>query len=381
MNDRFTLEEIPAEWLAAGIDVDRLPTRSELEAIPLQQSRTIPDIATNGETAIIDLGSLGGLFVYWFVDGRGITVGMRLKILGSTSDLGSATINPQSPTISITAPEVWGYQATLSAGVDTRRCELFVSVSLKCGWPLNKTLEGKVAIPYGRPWPMLQPGDLVADGITPEMAAALRDTPGQDFPPPRPGFVQNDPATSTIVRTLLWLVNGDGYVSAVVRSAEALQAQDANVDPNNLLLAIGLSGQGGVGAGVSVAAGVYITGGGEVGWFGGGSIDFGYILGASLGVSFYLFWTGTKGFGGASFGVSLSVGKSLGPKFPAGPSVTVTFYWTLAPRSHSLPAGVCFTVGFGVSPIPVSGYISFGYTYVQKLGQVWNADTALPAPE
>lgn len=377
--DRFSLEEIPAEWLAAGVDVDQLPDRQALQAIPRQQSRVVAEIMSNGELPIIDLGPVGGLFVYWVLDGRGITVGMRLKVLTENVNLGSATINPQSPTIRIVGPDIGGYVATLAAGVDTTRCELFVEATLKCGFPIYDTIGGRVGIVYARPWPLLQPGTIEADGITPEMAAEIRNAPERRYPAPRPGFVQNDPTTSTIARTLLWLVNAQGYITAVRVSAEALQAQDALVDPNDLLLAIGLGGQLGVTFGVSGAAGVYITGGGEVGWFGTGSIDIGMIAGVSVGLSFYVFWTGTKGFGGASVGVNLSAGRGLGPKCPIGPYVTIAFYWSIAPRNHSLPAGFCFSIGLGTSPVPLSGYASFGYTYVQKLTQVWNRPAALPA--
>ena len=377
-NDKFSIEDVPAEILDTGFDIENLPTRTDIQAIERMQSTVVTNVMTNGEIAIIDLGRVGGLFVYWALSGRGITVGMRLKIFGTAHDLGSATINQSSPTITIEGPDVLGYQARLSAGVDTSTCELFAEAALKCPWPINDTLRGRLSIRYGRPWPRLEPGSIVADGITREIAANIKNAPETRYATPNPGYIQNDPVTSAVVQTLLWLMNAAGYIGAVRISAEELHAKEALPDPNNLLLAIGIAGQAGVGVGVAGALGVYITGGGEVGWFGSGGVDLGAFASISVGVAVYVFWTGTKGFSGASFGINISAGKGLGPKFPIGPSVTVSMYWTLSPRNHSLPAGFCLNFGIGLSPIPVSGYITFGYTYIGKLGQVWNLPAGSP---
>ena len=376
-NNRFSIDEVPAELLERGLDIDKLPTRSEIGAIGRMQSTVVPQIMTNGEIPIIDLGWIGGLSVYWALGVRGITVGMRLRIFGETHDLGSATINQDNPAITIEGPEILGYQARLTAGVDISKCELFVDARLRCGFPIYDTLGGKLSIAYGRPWPQLEPGRIVADGITPELAANIRNTPERQYPAPNPGFIQNDPVTSTVVRTMMWLVNAAGYIDAVRISAETLQAEDQTFDPNKLLLAFSISGQAGVGAGIAGATGFYITGGGEVGWFGSGGVDLGLFAGISFSIPVYVFWTGTKGFGGSSFAINISVGRSLGPKFPLGPSVTVSFYWEMSPRNHSLPAGFCFALGFGFSPTPVSAYITFGHTYIVKLGQVWKLPEGL----
>lgn len=373
-NTDFLLENVPTELLEMGIDPNNLPTRAEIEAIPKEQSTSIPQIMSNGEFPIIDLLDIVKLIVYWRIDGRGITVGMRLEIPTGQHDLGSATINIDNPRISITAPEIAGYQASLSAGVDTSKCELFIEAKLKAGFPFNDTFHGRLSITYGRPWPQPESGAIVPEGITAEIADNIRNAPGRTFEQPRPGFIQNDRLTSTVVQTMLWLVNGLGYIDSIRLTAETLQASNPSFDVNDLVFAVGVAGQGGVGLGVQKVLGLYITGGGEVGWFGSNSILIGAILSISVGVPVYIFWTGTKGFAGVSFGANITVGKSLGPKFPLGFGVTISIYWS-ATSQTALPGGFCFAISFGIAPVPVQGYGSFGYRYIGQLAQVWGSPT------
>jgi hypothetical protein len=365
------LGPIPSHILALGVDPASVPTAAEIAAVPRHQGRTIETIASSGQVKIIDLGAGTSLDVFWRLDGAGITVGLRMYILHRGYDLGSQTIDPNHPTVTIRGPDIAGYQAIVSAGVDTARCVLFIRATFRAGWPIDDTFTGEVAVPYARPFPPLTTGSVVADGITPEMAAAIRAAPSTPFRQPTPGFIQRDPVTTAAVSTLLWLVNAAGYVTSVRLTAEALAAADEGFSPSDLLFAIGIAGQGGVGLGVEAAAGFYITGGGEVGWFGSGGIDIGAFASISIGVPVYVYWTGTRGFGGTSMGINIGVGKSLGPKCPVGVGVTVSVYWSLGQPQSSLPAGFCVNFSIGASPIPVQAYASFGYTYVGKLAQVW----------
>ncbi|HYG80071.1 MAG TPA: hypothetical protein VD861_06770, partial [Pyrinomonadaceae bacterium] len=182
-----------------------------------------------------------------------------------------------------------------------------------------------------------------------------------------------DPVTTAAVQTLMWLVGAGGYVEQVGHCVNEMAALDASLDPKKLLFALGLAGQAGVGVGVEGAAGIYITGGGEVGWFGSVGIDIGPFISLSGGIAAYVFWTGTEGFGGVSMGISVGVGKSLGPECPIGIGVNCAVYWSLGEPQSAAPSGFCVQLTIGASPIPVQGYASFGYTYIHKLLQVWGS--------
>lgn len=365
------LGPVPSHILALGVDPEAIPTAAEIAAIPQHQRRSIESVTSSGRMTLIDLGWGTSLDVLWRLDGAGITVVLRMYILGTGHDLGSQTIDPNNPTITIRGPDIAGYQAIMSAGVDTSRCVLFIRATLRAGWPFDRTVSGELAVPYARPFPPLVPGSVVADEITPEMAEAIRAAPARSFRQPTPGFIQRDPVTTAAVSTLLWLVDAAGYITSVRLTAEELAEANEGFSPSDLLFAIGISGQGGVGIGVEGAAGFYITGGGEVGWFGSGGVDVGAFASISLGVPVYVYWTGTRGFGGTSMGINIGVGKSLGPKCPVGVGVTVSVYWSLGQPQSALPAGFCVNFSIGASPIPVQAYASFGYTYIGKLAQVW----------
>lgn len=371
--------EIDTYLPGLGLEKKHFPSPLEISRIKRNQTFAPAGMSPLGESVIIDLGWLGGLFVYWEMGFRGLTIGLRLKLLGTTHDLGSATIDQKNPVVTIDGPDIGGYVATLSAGVNTAKCELFVDVRLKCPWPINDTLGGKLAIIYARPLPQVRRGKIQADGITPEMAEAIRNTPERIFKTPPPGFIQRDEVTSTILRTVLWLINGYDYIAEARLTAEAISAADPAFDPNKLLIAFGIAGNYGVGVGVDGAAGFYITGGGEVGWFGSIGMSIGLLVGISGGVAIYVFWTGTRGFSGASLSVTLAVGRSLGPKFPFGIGASVSLFWSVNPRGNFMPQGFCVGVSIGIgNPLPVAGYITFGQTYIGKLGQVWGKQALLP---
>lgn len=379
-NLRFTLEDAPEEVRPFIGDPAFIPTREEIEAA----AENIKPLVFEGvqspaeaEIDIIRISDGNRLAIMWDITERGITVGGRLYIFGTRYDLGSATISPKSPTIEIQGPEIVGYQATLSGGVDTTRCVLFVRAKLKCGFPIFRTFDNELALPYARPWPTFRPGWIDAVTVTKEMADNIRSAPARQFMQPRPGFIQNDPVTSAAVQTLMWLVNAGDYPGQVRARAQELAALDASIDWTQMLFALGISGQAGVGVGVEGAAGIYITGGGEVGWFGSGAIDIGAFASISAGVAGYVFWTGTQGFGGVSMGITVGAGKSLGPECPVGVGVNVSVYWSLGQSQSAAPSGFCMQLSIGASPIPIQGYASFGYTYVHKLLQVWGSDAGV----
>ncbi len=379
LKSHYTLDDVPPELRAYIGDPASIPTRENVEAAEAKMKPIVFEglqRPSESEIDIIRIDQHNRLALLWSLDGRGITIGARLYVFGKRNDLGSATINPASPTVEIVGPELLGYQARLAAGVDTGRCVLFVRAQLKCGWPINKTFSNELSLPYAKPWPAFKPGWIQAVTVTKEMADNIRGTPARKFNQPRPGFIQNDPVTSTAVQTLMWLVNSLGYIDQVRIRAEEIAKTDSNLDPKLLLFALGIAGQAGVGIGVEGALGLYITGGGEVGWFGAAGIDVGAFASISAGIAGYVFWTGTAGFGGVSMGITIGVGKSLGPECPAGVGVNVSVYWSLGQPVSALPSGFCVQLSLGVSPIPVQGYASFGYTYVQKLAQVWGGQTA-----
>jgi hypothetical protein len=377
-NLRLTLDDVPEDVRPFIGDPAFIPTREEIEAAV----KNIKPLVFEGlqrpaeiEMNIIGIDSNNRLAIVCDITGRGITIGARLYLFGWRHDLGSATINPNSPTAEIKGPDILGYQATLSAGVDTTRCVLFVRAKLVCGWPIDDTFDNELTLQYAKPWPTFTPGLIEAVGVTKEMADNIRNAPAKPFTQPQPGFIQNDPVTTAAVQTLMWLVNASGYPEQVRIRAEELAALDANFDPKLLLLALGIAGQAGIAIGVAGALGIYITGGGEVGWFGSVAFDVGPFMSISGGIAGYVFWTGTAGFGGVSMGISIGVGKSLGPKFPIGVGVNVGIYWSFGQPQSALPAGFCVQLTIGASPIPFQGYASFGYTYVQKLAQLWGSST------
>lgn len=374
----YTLEDVPEEVRPFIGDPAFIPTPEEVGALERLKPLKLEGLQSqaNVEIDIIRINAGNRLAIVWGVDTRGITIGARLYLFGWRHDLGSATINPDSPKVEIKGPWILGYQATVSAGVETARCELFVSAKLVCGWPVYRTLDNRLALQYAIPWPAFQPGWVEAVTVTKEMADNIKNAPARQYRQPRPGFVQRDPVTTAAVQTLMWLVGAGGYVEQVRRYANEAAALDAGVDPKKLLFALGVAGQAGIGVGVEGAAGIYITGGGEVGWFGSGAIDIGPFLSIAAGIAVYVFWTGTEGFGGVSMGISVGVGKSLGPECPVGVGVNCAIYWSLGEPQSAVPSGFCVQLTIGFSPIPIQGYASFGYTYIHKLLQVWGSSLA-----
>lgn len=377
MTGQVTLPKYLAD---AGVDPAKVPRPEALERVrPLQSTRLAP-VTSAGTQNLIYIDDYNRLDIAWGISTRGITLTPVLYVFGGVYALPSASIDMRSPSLQVQGPDILGWQATITAGVDVTQCRLFVSGSLRCGFPLWTTLQGDLAVPYARPWPNLTPGVGDAAEVTPEMLQALRKEPPRDFRPPPAGFIQNDPVTSEAVRTLLWLTNGAQYIDAVRLAALRIADTDADFDPGQLLLAISVGGQGGVGLGLEGALGVYITGAGEVGFFGSVGIDVGVFVGLAVEGDLYLFWTGTRGLGGVSMGLAVGAGTTL-PDLPFGPGVSLAIYWSFGQPQSAAPSGMSVGLNLGLSLIPIEGYAFFSFTFGLKLLQLWNLQEALPAAE
>jgi hypothetical protein len=370
----FTQSELDELYPHAGFDAATFPSKAALAAVDTDQSVVFDRVMHRGEVDIIHIPGVTRVWVYWELDSRGLTVGAKGHFV-QDFDLGSATISPANPTISFAGPWVLGHRIAVKAGVNTPTCELFIETVLER--TSFDPVRLRVAVPYAKPWPKLEPGMITAEGITAEHVANIKAAPQKQFREPPPGFISNDETMTAMLRTLLWLVNGD-YTAAVQQSAAQLAEQDEAFDPKNLLLAIGLSGQAGIGYGIEGAIGVYFTGNGEVGWFGSTGVIIGVLAGIGVAVPLYIYWTGVKGFTGTSVGINIGAGKGFGPKCPFGVSATASLYWSVNPPTGYAPSGLCIALGIGISPIPVTGYVSFGKTWAWKIGQLWNTSGEMP---
>src|SRR5262245_1077089 len=125
--------------------------------------------------------------------------------------------------------------------------------------------------------------------------------------------------------------------------------------------------------GVDGEFGIYWTGSGDVGTFGGWQVDTGLVLQLFAGIPLYLFWGGKEAFQGVCYAFILDISAEvLGCGFAV--------YWNdPSAMRTSPPVGACIEPDTGPS-CPVQAYYSYSNTYLGRLSNWWDSVPPATAP-
>jgi hypothetical protein len=307
---------------------------------------------------------------------------------GKSFDLGSFNVSLGSINASLPINFSIGI-ASLSGSVAATLDSSTASVSLGGGLSINAFGHSIYNVPfsessfqYGTPFSIADPP--WSRDPTPLDAGAFQRTmqAGVAAPFQGPQSLDNSPAAQAFVEGLFQLFGVADITSFMTaqaqRIAAALPASIEHAGPPapggnvpDLLMALGVSANGGIGIGGGLAGGFYWTiASGQSGLFGSVSDAFGLLAGGGLSAILSVYWpdagqTALTNFSG--FNASVSADVTIPPD-GAGVTVGTTVSWPAAGLNDQpisfIPCGVTFQIGASLG-IPVEVYITNSDTFIK----------------
>lgn len=251
--------------------------------------------------------------------------------------------------------------------LDVKRCVLNVSTYLFIVGIYEDTLT--ISVPYALPFPVTPP-QWDRARVTEEKIKETARTGKRVDGVPGAQALQADPGTQKLMKGLLYLTGASTAIDDAIGKAREIERLSTKTRGSeaDVLLAVGISGSGGLIGGIGGGVGLYFTSRGEFGVYGSVQLSFGVLASISLDAVGSLFWgTGGKSALENFCGRAIVIGGNINfDDPPVGVGGAMYFPADQGSNPKVPPVGFSLSLGVGVGS-PLEFYVGNCWTFASTL--------------